>query len=61
MQIKVGAEKRPDVVKKLEEAGIETGQQSRNSVRLLLNTKYIQDHRDLITDVIRVAEEWSHR
>lgn len=61
MQIKVGAEKRPDVVKKVEEAGIETGKQSRNSIRLLLNTKDIQEHRDLIADVLKVAEEWSHR
>ena len=61
MHIKVGAENRPEIIKRLEEAGIEAGNQSRGSIRLHLNVKDTQDHRDLIADVIRIAEEWSHR
>jgi hypothetical protein len=61
VKITVGAEKRPDVVKALEEAGIDTGKQSRKSIRLRLQTKDIQEHRDLIAEILRIAEEWSHR
>jgi hypothetical protein len=61
VKIKVGAEKRADVVKSFEEAGIETGKQSRNSIRLHLQTKDVDEHRDLVTDALRVAEEWSLR
>jgi hypothetical protein len=61
IKIKIGAEKRPDAVKRFEEALIDTGKQSRNSIRLLLNTKEIQENRERIADVLRMAEEWSHR
>jgi hypothetical protein len=61
MHIKVGAENRPEIIKQLEEAGIEAGNQSRSSIRLHLNVKDIQEHRDVIAAVIRTAEEWSHR
>lgn len=61
VKITVGDEKRPDVVKGLEEAGFDTGKQSRKSIRLRLQTKDIEEHRDLIAEILRVAEEWSHR
>lgn len=61
MHIKVGAEKRPDIIKVLEGSGIEAENQGRSSIRLHLNTKDIQEHRDRIAEVIRAAEEWSHR
>lgn len=61
MQIKVGAEKRQSLIERLEEAGIEAENQGRSSIRLGLSVKDIQDHRDVIEDVIRAAEEWSHR
>jgi hypothetical protein len=59
VKIKVGADNRPGIVKRLEDAGIDTGKQSRNSVRLHLRTKDIQEHRDLIAQVLRDAENWS--
>ncbi len=61
IKIKVGAEKRPDVVRRLEGALIDTGKQSGNSIRLLIDTKQIHENRELIDDVLRIAEEWSHR
>jgi hypothetical protein len=57
MHLKVGAEKRPEIVKGLEEAGSEAGNQSRSSIRLHVNAKDIQEHRHLIADVIRITEE----
>jgi len=61
MHIKVGAEKRQDIIKGLEGAGIEAENQRSNSIRLNLTSKDIQDHRDQIAAMIRIAEEWSHR
>ena len=61
MHIKVGAEKRPSIGKELEAAGIESGNHRTSSLSLHLNTKDVQEHRDLVTSVIRSAEEWWHR
>jgi len=61
MHVKVGVEKRPELVERLNEAGIDAKNQRSNSIRLYLSIKDIQGHRELITDVIRAAEEWSHR
>jgi hypothetical protein len=61
MQIKVGAEKRQGLIERLEEAGIEAENQGRSSIRLGLSVQDIQEHRDVIEDAIRTAEEWSHR
>jgi hypothetical protein len=61
MHIKVGVEKRQALIKQLEESGIEADNQGRSSIRLGLSTKDIQEHQDVIRDVIQVAEESSHR
>ena len=61
VNIKVGAEKRPDIIKRLEDAGIEAGNHRGDAIQLHLTTKNIEDHRDLITSVIQAAEELSHR
>lgn len=61
MQIKVGAEKRQNLIEQLERVGLEAENQSRSSIRLGLSVKDIQQNKDLIADVIRVAEESSHR
>ena len=50
-----------EIIDRLEEAGIEAANHSRGSIRLRLSVKDIQEHRDLIGDIIRTAEEWSHR
>jgi len=61
MHIKVGAEKRPEIIQKLEAAGIEAENHRGDSIRLHLTTKEIQEHRQLIAEIIRLAEELSHR
>ena len=61
VHIKVGAEKRPDIIKRLEDAGIEASNHRGDAIQLHLTTKNIEDHRDLIASVIQVAEELSHR
>jgi len=61
MHIKVGAEKRQEIIDKLENAGIEAGNHSRGLIRLHLSMKDIQEHRELVAEVIQDAEELSHR
>jgi len=61
MHIKVGAEQRQEVIDLLEEAGIEASNHGRASIRLRLSVRDIQDHRNPISEVIRRAEEYSHR
>jgi hypothetical protein len=61
MHVKVGAEKRPEIIKVLEEAGIEAGNHRGGSIRFHLSTKDIQEHRAVIADVLGGAEELSHR
>jgi hypothetical protein len=61
MNLKVGAENRPELVKKLEDVGIEAEEHKSDSVRLHLTTKDIQDHQAVISDALRVAEELSHK
>jgi hypothetical protein len=61
VELKVGAEKRPEIISRLEKDGIEASNHGRNGIALRLSMKDIQDHRDSISDVIRIAEEFSHR
>jgi hypothetical protein len=61
MHIKIGAEQRVEAIRRLEEAGIEAGNHSRSSIRLHLKAKDFQEHNDLIAEIIRGAEELSHR
>lgn len=61
MHIKVGVDQRQEIIERLEEAGIEASNHGRSSIRLRLSVKDVQDHKDLVSEVIRRAEEWSHR
>lgn len=61
MHIKVQPEKRSEIIKRLEDAGIEAGNHGRSSIRLHLSAKDIHEHRDLITEMISAAEDFSHR
>jgi len=61
MHIKVGPERRQEIIEKLDEAGIEAANQGRSSIRLRLSLKDIEEQLDLIGDVFRAAEEFSHR
>jgi hypothetical protein len=61
MHIKVGPDKRQEIIDRLEQAGIEAENQGRSSIRLHLSLDDINKNRELIEGVIRNAEEWSHR
>jgi len=61
MNVKVGTENRPEITKKLENVGIEAENHRRDSIRLHLTNKDIQENRAVISEVIGVAEELSYR
>jgi hypothetical protein len=61
MNVKVGNENRPEILKKLEDAGIEAENHRQDSIRLNLSTKEIQENRAVISEVLRAAEEFSQR
>jgi hypothetical protein len=57
--IKVGAEKRQEVIDRLADTGIEADSHGRSSVRLRLDAKGVQEQRDLVAEIFREAEELS--
>lgn len=61
VNIKVGIDNRPELLKKLEDAGIEAENHRRDQIRLHVGTKDIQEHTSLIVEVLTIAEEFSHR
>jgi hypothetical protein len=61
LELKVGAEKRSEIIDRLEKDGIEASNRGRSAITLRISMKDIQEHRELISDVIRAAEELSHR
>jgi hypothetical protein len=61
MHVKVEADKRQEIIERLEEDGIDADNQGRNSIRLRLTLKDIDDHKDRISELIKGAEEWSQR
>lgn len=61
MHIKFGAEKRQEIIDRLEAAGIEAENQGRGSIRLHLNVQDIANNHEILEDVMRIADEWSQR
>jgi hypothetical protein len=61
MNLKVGADNRPEIIKKLEDVGIEAEDHKSDSVRIHLTSKEIQENQAVISDALRVAEEFSHK
>ena len=61
MEMKVGADKREETVRRLEQAGIEASNGKGDLIRLRLSAKDIEKQSELITDIIQRAEEWSRR
>jgi hypothetical protein len=61
MNIKVGIDNRPELLKKLEDAGIEAENHRRDQIRVHVSTKEIQEHGPLIVEALTAAEEFSHR
>ncbi len=58
---KVGTDNRPDLLKKLENAGIDADNHRRDQIRLRVSTTDIEEHGSLITELLTVAEDFSHR
>jgi len=61
IEIKVGAEKRQTVIDQLEAAGIETSTNGRGLVGFHARSKDVEEHRQILADIIQGAEEWSNR
>jgi hypothetical protein len=61
VELKVGTEKRPEIIDRLEKEGIEASNHGRRGIALRLSMRDISEHRDLMLDVVRIAEEMSHR
>jgi hypothetical protein len=61
IEIKVPVDQRQGLIEKLEHAGIEAANQGRSSVRFRLGRSDLAKHHDVIQEVVRTAEEWSHR
>jgi len=61
LHVKVEADKRQEIIERLEKGGIDADNQGRSSIRLRLSPKEIADHKDVISDLIKEAEEWSQR
>jgi len=61
LHIKVGAEKRQQIIERLEEAGLEATNSRRSEISLGLRVKDVEEHNDLIREVLSIAEQWSHR
>ena len=61
MHVTVAPDERTKLIERLEEAGVECRGHGRSSIRLRLSTKDIETHSELLAEIIRKAEEWSHR
>lgn len=59
--VKVGVENRAELLKKLEDASLEAENHRRDQIRLHLTNTEIQEHADLIAEVLLIAEKFSHR
>jgi hypothetical protein len=59
--VKVGAQDRQAIVDKLEEAGLEAQGRGQSLIRLNVKLADIEGHKTEIADLLRKAEEWSHR
>jgi hypothetical protein len=60
VRVKVDSEQRADMNKQLEEAGIDAIIRE-STIRLMLTLKDVEGNRKLLSDVLRLAEEFSHR
>jgi hypothetical protein len=58
---KVALEKRDAIIDSLEEAGLEAITHGRSGIRLNLKLSEIEPHKIALVELLRSAEEWSHR
>jgi len=59
VEMRVGNETRDAIVEKLEEAGISAGLSRRNSIKLKVTTKELDENETIIKEAIVQAERWS--
>jgi len=59
--VQVGTERRPTIIEKLDSVGLSAEHHGRSAIRFRLGSKDLAEKRDAIEDLLRVAEEWSHR
>lgn len=61
VRFKVGPEQRPALMTKLEEAGLEAENKGQASIQMFLKPDQVKEHQVLLSEILRVAENWSHR
>jgi hypothetical protein len=61
VRFKVGSEQRPALMTKLEEAGLEAENRGQASIQMFLKPEQVKEHRALLAEILRVAEQWSFR
>ncbi len=60
VEIRVGQETRDAIVEKLENAGISAELSRRNSMKLKLTAKELDEHEEIIKEAVVQVERWSH-
>lgn len=60
VEIRVGQETRDAIVEKLENAGISAELSRRNSMKLKLTAKELDEHEEIIKEAVVQGERWSH-
>jgi hypothetical protein len=61
IRLKVGPEQRPEIMTKLEEAGLEAENKGQASIQMFLKPEQVKEHQKLLKGILQVAENWSHR
>lgn len=61
MRLKVGPEQRAALMTKLEAAGLEAENRGQGSIQIFLKPEQLKQHGDVLSEVLRAAEQWSHR
>ena len=61
VRLKVGPEQRAALMTRIEEAGLEAANRGQGSIQMFLTPEQIKQHSGLISELLRAAEQWSHR
>jgi hypothetical protein len=61
VRFKVSPERRAALMTKLEEAGLEAENRGQTAIQIFLKPEQIKQHSDILVELLRSAEQWSHR
>lgn len=61
VEVKVGGDKRAEIIDRLEKDDVEASNRGRSNISLRLSSKDTHERRQPLSEVMRVAEELSHR